>query len=256
MSVVICCVPCSPLRREPSHKSEMVSQLLFGELAEIIDQSVSNWVKIKCRYDGYEGWCQDSHTMSIAISEHDNDEKALTRGWITELTFNGEPMMVPLGSSLTYFSKHNSKGEKKKIHYKGKAWNPMQTKKNKKDIKRLAYDFLNTPYLWGGKTVFGADCSGYTQTVFRFFNIHLLRDAWQQATQGKLVNSLKQVKCGDLAFFDNAEGKIVHVGILLNKHTIIHASGKVRVDKIDEKGIIQKGSNERTHQLRLIKRYF
>ena len=122
-------------------------------------------------------------------------------------------------------------------------------------IKEISIQFLNTSYLWGGRSVFGIDCSGFVQQVFRFFNKPLQRDAYQQATDGEVVGFLQEAKCGDLAFFDNEEGKITHVGILYNADTIIHASGKVRIDKIDNMGIVNSDTGERTHNLRIIKRY-
>ena len=124
-----------------------------------------------------------------------------------------------------------------------------------KTIKQIAFTFLNSTYLWGGKSVFGIDCSGFTQSVYKFLNIHLLRDAEQQATQGYLVGFLQQAHCGDLAFFDDEEGRIIHVGMLLNDHEIIHAAGKVRIDKIDTEGIINADTGLRTQRLRIIKRY-
>ena len=115
---------------------------------------------------------------------------------------------------------------------------------------------LHTAYVWGGRSAFGIDCSGFTQLVFKSFGIVLFRDAYQQATQGEVVGFLQEAKTGDLAFFDNAEGRITHVGMLINEHEIIHASGKVRIDRIDSQGIVNVDTNERTHQLRIIKRYF
>jgi hypothetical protein len=254
MQPAICCVPVSPLRAEPSHKTEMVSELLFGESCAIIDTSTDHWIKVKCKYDGYEGWCQRNHFIETSQAIYE-EEKRLTRKWVTELEYNGSPMLVPLGSSLTSLKKGRTSWNENLIRYDGKIWNPLEAKKDKKSIRKLAYSFLNTPYLWGGKTVFGADCSGYTQTVFRFQNIPLFRDAWQQAMQGTLVNSLEAASFGDLAFFDNADGKITHVGILLNKQKIIHASGKVREDKIDDEGIVNAETGQHTHKLKLIKRY-
>ncbi|MBS1597650.1 MAG: C40 family peptidase [Bacteroidetes bacterium] len=255
MQNAICCVPVSPLRAEPSHKTEMVSELLFGELCSIIDNTTDQWVKIICKYDGYEGWCQSNHILRVDASIY-NEPQGLTRKWITEIEYEGQPMQIPLGSSLPLFKKNRNSQKKNRVYYSGKTWNPLTAKKDKNSVKKLIYSFLNTPYLWGGKTVFGTDCSGFTQTIFRFLNIGLKRDAWQQATQGGLVGSLKESKFGDLAFFDNAGGRITHVGFLLNNRKIIHASGKVREDKINDKGIINIETGEKTHDLKLIRRYF
>jgi gamma-D-glutamyl-L-lysine dipeptidyl-peptidase len=113
---------------------------------------------------------------------------------------------------------------------------------------------LNSPYLWGGKTPFGIDCSGFTQMAYKLAGIKLRRDAWQQAEQGHTINLLEETEPGDLAFFDNDEGNIVHVGIILRDHKIIHAAGKVRIDSIDHYGINNKELKKYTHKLRLIKR--
>lgn len=254
MQYAICSVAASPLRAEPSHKTEMVSQLLFGESCLIIDRSADHWIKVRCKYDGYEGWCQDSHILEVDQLFYEQ-EKALTRKWITEIDFGGKPVNVPLGSSLPHSRKARLNGSISRLHYEGKTWDPLREKATKPAIKKLAYSFLGTPYLWGGKTVFGTDCSGYTQTVFRFFNINLSRDAWQQALQGTEVSNLEESKFGDLAFFDNDAGRITHVGILLNKHKIIHASGTVREDKINNEGIINVETLQQTHKLKIIKRF-
>jgi cell wall-associated NlpC family hydrolase len=122
-------------------------------------------------------------------------------------------------------------------------------------LKEKALQYLDTPYLWGGKTACGIDCSGFSQQVYKSFGIRLPRDSYQQAEMGEVVGFLVEATCGDLAFFDNDEGRITHVGIMLNNHEIIHSSGKVRIDKIDHQGIINAETGVRTHKLRIIKRY-
>jgi gamma-D-glutamyl-L-lysine dipeptidyl-peptidase len=142
------------------------------------------------------------------------------------------------------------------VVYTGHIWDPTTNIAGSLKMVETAFQYINTPYLWGGKSVFGADCSGFTQKVFQFFNIPLLRDAWQQATQGSTINGLSESRFGDLAFFDNEEERITHVGILLDDSEIIHASGRVKVDKIDDQGIRDPGGPGHTHWLKLIKRYF
>lgn len=252
----VCCVPVSPMRREPAHRSEMVSQQLFGECSMIIEEAEGRWVKIKGRYDEYEGWCQDSHVTAIEQTAYETSSIFLTADWVNEILFNGQKMMLPLGCGLPGLEAGMVISDKYKISFHGKLVDMRSIERNEASISKIACQFLNTPYLWGGKSVFGIDCSGFTQTVYKFLGIPLLRDAYQQASQGSVIGFLQEAKCGDLAFFDNAEGKIVHVGIMLNDHEIIHSSGKVRIDKIDSQGIMNQDSFTRTHQLRIIKRYF
>lgn len=250
----ICCVPFSPLRAEPSHRVEMVSQLIFGECCEVLEQTRDQWSRIRLRYDGYEGWCTSSHLTEIDEKEFNSAKTPLTPEWVSPMEYNGHPMMVPMGSHLTAMKNGRAQWRKNHVHYKGKAWEPGAVVTDAKAIRQLTLKFLNVPYLWGGKSVFGIDCSGYAQTVYKFLGIPILRDASQQATQGEPIGFLEETKTGDLAFFDNEEGRITHVGILLKSNEIIHASGKVRIDKIDNMGIVQSDTHLRTHHLRLIKR--
>ena len=251
-----CCVPVSAIRNEPSHRSEMVSQLLFGECCTLLEYGKDNWVRIKCRYDDYEGWCQLSHIVEIDEAIFLQADKDLTDDWVNEVDYNGHNMYVPLGSSLTSLNHGKAFWRKNSVQYSGKVWKPLVVKINPKMIKQVAYKFLNTSYLWGGRSVFGIDCSGFSQMVYKFLNVHLPRDARYQAGKGDTVKSLKEAVCGDLAFFDNEEGNITHVGIVLNPQEIIHSSGKVRLDKIDNEGIVNLETKQRTHKLKVIKRYF
>jgi gamma-D-glutamyl-L-lysine dipeptidyl-peptidase len=232
----------------------MVSQLIFGECCEILEQTKEHWSRIRNRYDGYEGWCTSSHLTEIDEKEFEIMATPLTPDWVTALEYNGHPMMVPMGSHLTAMKNGRARWRKNQVHYKGKTWDPATSSPDAKAIRQLTYKFLNIPYLWGGKSVFGLDCSGFVQTVFKFLGVTVPRDAWQQASEGEPIGFLEETKTGDLAFFDNEEGRITHVGVLLNAHEIIHASGKVRIDKIDNMGIVQSESNQRTHHLRVIRR--
>jgi cell wall-associated NlpC family hydrolase len=255
MQYAACCVPVSALRNAPVHSVEMISQLLFGECCTIIE-NLPGWMKIRCKYDSYGGWCQASHLQEIDEDQFSSSNKKLTAGWINGIYYNEEKMFVPFGSSLTTFKKNKAKWKDNVISYNGDVYNPAKEKINKKNVKWIAGKYLNTAYLWGGKSVFGIDCSGFTQAVYKFLNICLPRDSWQQAESGYPVDFLHNVNCGDLCFFDNEEGRITHVGILLNDHEIIHSSGKVRVDEINSGGIINRDTKLQTHKLKIIKRYF
>lgn len=256
MQYMVCCVPVSPLRAEPSHRSEMTSQQLFGEKSILMDIGIDNWVKIQMKYDGYQGWIQRSHITEIDDEQYLQVDKVLTSDWVNEVDYNGHIMMVPLGSSLSAFKNGNAFWRKNTVNFKGKVWDPEEVKIDGKIIRQIAYKYLNTSYLWGGRSVFGIDCSGYSQMVYKLLNVQIPRDAWQQAEKGEVVNFLQEVQPGDLAFFDNEEGRITHVGILLNENEIIHSAGKVRIDKIDTDGILNLETKQRTHKLRIIKRYF
>lgn len=244
------------MRAEPSHKAEMVSQQLFGEKSFILESTADKWVRVQLKYDDYQGWVQLSHLAGIDEEQYVKIDKDITSDWVSEVDYNGHKMFVPMGSSLSAFKNGIAFWRKNSVHYKGAVWNPEEVQITPKLIKQTAYKFLNTSYLWGGKSVFGIDCSGFAQMTYKILNIHLPRDARQQVEEGEVVHFLQEARCGDLAFFDNEEGRIIHVGILLNDHEIIHSAGKVRIDKIDSEGILNLETKERTHKLRIIKRYF
>jgi hypothetical protein len=252
MEAVVSIVPVCHLRKEASHRSEITSQLLFGELAEKLDTS-GDFTQVRCLYDGYEGWCQTAQL--VAIGEPDSTwRKQMAFDWVNTIKLNGHPMHIPLGSSLGMLHNGEARIGQYHIQFDGKLWDPLANNFDPAAMTELAMRYLNTTYLWGGRSVFGIDCSGFVQQLFRFFNIALPRDAYQQVEKGEVVGFLAEAKPCDLAFFDNAEGRITHVGLLLGPDRIIHSSGKVRIDSIDIQGIVSSDTGERTHQLRIIKR--
>lgn len=252
MQYGVCCVPVSSIRKEPSHKSEIITQALFGEYFEVESTNEDNWMLVTQSYDGYKGWIMEGH-IDCDINNESRDENFLTESMLTTIIYDNKPMYLPLGSNLnvpTCFI------EKHQIKFEGDSINSNTFHPNKASIISISSLYLNTAYLWGGKSNFGIDCSGFTQMIYKFLNVPIFRDAHQQATQGEEVKLLSEAICGDLAFFVNNEERITHVGILLDANRIIHSSGKVRIDTIDEKGIINNEKGIRTHTLKLIKRYF
>ena len=162
--------------------------------------------------------------------------------------------IITLGSSLPQFRKNKLKLGEQDFSFEGNALNSSSIEHTETAIEELATKYLNAPYLWGGRSIWGIDCSGFTQLVFKMLGIKIRRDAYQQADQGITLGFIEEAEPGDLAFFDNEDGKIIHVGILLGQGKIIHASGKVRIDRIDHQGIFNEETGKYSHKLRIIKR--
>lgn len=248
----ICNLSNIPLRSEPNDRSEIVSQLLFGEHFEIIEQRLP-WYKIKTQFDDYEGWIDHKQCQTINQFQFENLSQApvFLSSDLVEYTTNsnGNMMLIPLGSSLSFLNFDEINIEK--FEFDG---NKIQAILSKKNLLQTAFMYLNAPYLWGGKTPFGIDCSGFTQMVYKLNGFKLPRDASQQALLGEALSFIEESEPGDLAFFDNDEGLIIHVGIIMKDNYIIHASGKVRVDRLDHLGIYNAQTNRHTHKLRVIKK--
>lgn len=247
MQYGICNLSIVPLRLEPSDKSELVSQILYGEHFKIIEHRKS-WSKIRLAFDTYEGWVDNKQYVEILKDEYKALQKESPKlsSDIAEfiLDENKELYTIPLGSSLNSLKLLNHT-------YDG---NIVENKNLKNQLIEFAFIYLNAPYLWGGKTPFGIDCSGLTQMVYKLNGYNLLRDASQQATQGEALSFIEESEPGDLAFFDNSEGVIIHVGIIMKDNYIIHAHGKVRIDRLDHTGIYNANKKRYTHTLRVIKK--
>lgn len=236
-----------PLRLEPTDKSEQVSQLLYGDFFKILEKRKA-WSKIQLSFDNYEGWIDNKQYIEISKEDYNtlNGESLKLSSDLVEFVENESEQLlaIPMGSSLNGL---NVLGHKHDGNY-------IEGVLPKEKIPITAFNYLNSPYLWGGKTPFGIDCSGFTQMVYKLNGYKLLRDASQQATQGEALSFIEESEPGDLAFFDNEEGQIVHVGIILKDNYIIHAHGKVRIDRLDHSGIYNVDKNKHSHKLRVIKK--
>lgn len=250
-------IPCLAVRREPAEQSEMVTQLLFGELFEVLEPGRS-WIHARNMYDGYEGWISSSGNSLIddaELKKYNAFSKCVQPDAFLPLQKAAaeQPLLVPAGSLLYFDEKVPLK-----VHC-GETYRMEKPCRKpggnlEESIIRTGIQFLNIPYLWGGKSTYGTDCSGLVQTVFRINGIELSRDTSSQVNQGRPLNMLPEARTGDLVFFDNEEGEIVHVGILMEEGQVLHASGMVRIDPIDHQGIYNRELKRYTHKLRVIKR--
>lgn len=247
-----------PMRKEPKEQAEMVSQLLFGESYEIIDES-NGFVQIITTYDGYTGWID--HAMHFAVSEeyyHNlrNEIPAIQTSLMMSIERKGfPPIQILAGSTLPGLNKKKDQleinGEAYHVRWTfGKFENPTFD-----TVLETASYFLNSPYLWGGRSIFGCDCSGFVQVLFKIHGIVLKRDTYQQVAQGMTVSALDEAKTGDLAFFADNEGKVYHVGMIISPGEIIHSLGYVHIDRLDDKGIFNLQKQQYTHSLHSIRRY-
>ncbi|GAA4270030.1 C40 family peptidase [Hyunsoonleella aestuarii] len=247
MQYGICNLSIVPLRFEPSDKTELVSQILYGDFFKVLEYRKS-WSKIRLAFDKYEGWVDNKQYLQISEEQYKNlncSELKLSLDLVEFVQDKDLQLQsITLGSCLNGLSilKHSFDG------------NVFEGSSNKTNIIETAFLYLNTPYLWGGKTPFGIDCSGFTQMVYKLNGYKLLRDASQQATQGEALSFIEESEPGDLAFFDNNDGQIIHVGIIMKDNYIIHAHGKVRIDRLDHSGIYNVDTKKHTHKLRVIKK--
>lgn len=247
----ICHLAIVPLRLEPSDRSEMTSQVLFGDYFKVLEQTL-NWSRVELAFDGYNGWIDNKQFRFIAENQYDalkSGSIILNGDLIEYVTTSNNLMAVPLGAEVSSLSYPD-------INTEGYIFEGLSVtgKKTRQDILQTAFMYLNSPYLWGGKTPFGIDCSGMVQMVYKLNGYHMLRDAPQQATLGEALSFIEESEPGDLAFFDNDEGRIIHVGIIMEDNHIIHAHGKVRIDRLDHLGIYNVDTNRHTHKLRVIKK--
>ncbi len=255
----ICQLSVVSVRAAPSDKEEIVTQLLFGELVDIIDTSKAkkNWCQIRCDWDGYEGWMdlRQLHPISLEEAELYRNDHAYCLDLVSTLTNNDHFLPIIIGATLPSFDGFNLHLGDKHYTFGGQAILRGSLKPTSELIIKLARRYLYAPYLWGGRSPFGIDCSGFTQTVFKMVGLKLRRDASQQVEQGRLIDFVEQAQAADLAFFENEKGKIVHVGIVMDGGFIIHAAGQVRIDKLDHYGIFNEKRGLYSHKLRIIKRF-
>ncbi len=240
-----------PMRGEPADKSEMVNQVLFGEHFKVLE-SRKKWSRIRLAHDSYEGWICNKQWIEVSKEDYtqlDKDISTITTD-ILDIITKEQHQPIAIGSILPSYKSGHALINNEMYKFDGLTTPGFV---NKEKLIENALIYLNAPYLWGGRSPLGIDCSGLTQMVYRLQGIDLPRDAYQQAKVGTTLSFIEESEPGDLAFFDNDEGIVIHVGIILKDNHIIHASGKVRIDRIDQQGIFNTEIGNHTHKLRLIK---
>ncbi len=244
----ICSISIIPVRTEPNDRSELCTQLLFGDLY-LITEETEKWLKVKIAYDGYVGWIDRVQHYAVEkqyFNDYLEESHPVLNKFSSLATVRNNFFPILLGSMLPF-------------HKEGQIWlgdravQVAYSHENYRNLVDSAFLYYNAPYLWGGKTPYGIDCSGFVQQVYKLQGVKLLRDASEQAEAGTEVR-LDDAVPGDLAFFSNDKGKIVHVGIVIPKEQIIHAHGKVRTDNLDQKGIFNVDREEYSHNLAFVKR--
>ncbi|MFH2129163.1 MAG: C40 family peptidase [bacterium] len=258
MSSGIATIAVIPIRKEPSEQSEMTSQVLFGEHFTLLEKR-RKWTLVRLAFDDYEGWIDSKMITPIDDDSfnHLNEKEAVcTNSIITNAytTDSEYPVRLMPGSSLPGFDEKKKTFSVAGVNYKLDKDTVFikHGKDLRNDIRNFSLSFMNAPYLWGGRTPFGMDCSGLTQLVYKLCGYRIPRDANKQVNTGRTLSFLNEAKPGDLAFFDNDDGNIVHVGLIAGPDKIIHASGRVRIDKIDHQGIYNGDIKQYTHKLRVI----
>lgn len=249
-----------PVRAEAREGAEQNTQMLFGELAQVLEEQ-DRWTRIRLDSDGQEGWVDTKMIAPIAGDDLKAYKTALKKAATVAfpMTYavsenNGQTIPLTAGTRLTNYQdgRFEVLGVGFRIDPSMVITGPREL--NQETLLQTARFFLNTPYLWGGKNALGMDCSGFTQIVLSLFGKSLLRNASEQVTQGDPVNDLSQARAGDLAFFDHEDGRISHVGIVIDAERIIHCSGRVKVEKLDPTGIFNAETGEYSHHLTQIRR--
>lgn len=240
-----------PLRSGPSHKSEMLSQILFGERYTILDQS-ARWLKIETLFDNYTGWIDMDH-LQHTESKDNTKGNVLLKPLLCYRKDSSKLVLEP-GCEIYSPDFRNKTFTSGSATFSTTSDFDETYLNNTDSLPDTAMRFINSPYIWGGRIPSGIDCSGLTQLVYKLHKVTIPRDSWKQSEAGETISFIDESRPGDLVFFDNEKGKISHVGMIISKGLIIHASGRVRIDTIDHQGIYKQENGGYSHHLRTIKR--
>mgnify|MGYP006268263993 CR=1 FL=1 len=241
----------APLRASASDAAEMASQLLFGETCMRL-QDQGNWLQVRRDFDGYEGWLDAKQVEAAPPDFSPSTDFCFVLSGSLILP-DDTLMRLPLGTRLpkaALTGRFTWGG----LTYQAGPDLKLTEVRPREHLVKTATLFLNLPYLWGGLSGWGLDCSGLVQTAAAMCGLSLPRDSSQQAEVGEAI-AWGQQQAGDLAFLGKpGQNRITHVGILQDPHSIVHASGKVRLDPFDSTGITHSHSHHVTHHLLTMRR--
>lgn len=244
------------MRAEPSHKAEQASQLLFGDHYEALEVSKDGkWLHIAVYYDQSEGWIDARQHHAITREHYEYINRAdfkITTDLATSILYNKSPLLILIGSIIPISGSELFKMEEQ-FAFNGDS-KSLGLKRDAEFLKVTAQKYLNAPFQWGGKNPFGLDASGFVQMTFKICGYRLGRTLLEQSRHGREVKSFPDALPGDLAFFTPKGEKGIHAGIFLERDKIIHASGKVRTDYINEEGILNLETKVYSHYLSGIRR--
>lgn len=254
----ICTLTVVPVRIGPSHRSEMGSQILFGEVVEIIDAKGKQWLKVRCVHDDFTGWVPSGQLRALSPVEADayQGRYAYSLDVFHMLMGAEQAMPITLGSHLPNFDGMSFPLGDSDYTFSGQAVFPEDIKTGPAMVIKMARKLLNAPYLWGGRTAFGIDGAGLVQLAYKIAGISLPRTAESQVKRGTSVDFVEQAMPGDIAFFENNSGRITNAGILLPDNRVIHVAEKVQIDAIDHYGIFSYSEGKYISRLRVVRRMF
>jgi hypothetical protein len=248
-----------PMRAEASERSEQISQVLFGELFILLEtNSETNFSFVKLDFDGYSGWI-DTKTITFLDEINFNQYKNKNQ-YHSKKAFNflknkiQDSSHMLIGAGSTFHEGEHQIEILKQFYVVPEHIFDTEIPDLRKGLQESAMQLISTPYLWGGRSSFGLDCSGFVQNLYKQNGIAIPRDTKDQSVIGETINFFHEARTGDLAFFDDEESEIKHVGLIIEGNQIIHASGKIKIDKLDHQGIFSEELGNYSHKLRLIKK--